>query len=62
MYDTVEKVLLPKLSKDFPNIVFVLERKLDKKQIAKNAGAKQWKPESQAPYTCNILHAMRADH
>ena len=50
VYDTVEKVLLPKLSKDFPNIVFVLERKLDKKQIAKNAGAKQWKPESQAPY------------
>ena len=50
LYDTVKDRLLPQLQQNFPNRVFVLEKKLYKNDIAKNLGELNWKPESKNPY------------
>ena len=48
--ETINKRLIPQLSKEFPNVGFDLKNQLHKREIAKNLGKPNWKPESKEPY------------
>ena len=48
--DTVNKRLIPQLSKEFPDVGFNLKGQIYKTEIARNLGKPNWKPESKDPF------------
>ena len=50
LYNTTANTLIAELQEKYPHITFKLKRRLYKREIAKNLGKLNWKPESDDPY------------